>query len=97
MDRPSDSAATGSTFKSYAYNTNLDSKNESQMNNSAVIILNYEVTATALPQVGTSNGTGSTRHLEGSNFSFVDGHVKWYRPEKTSTTATTGIPTFSVF
>jgi prepilin-type N-terminal cleavage/methylation domain-containing protein/prepilin-type processing-associated H-X9-DG protein len=24
----------------------------------------------------------STRHLEGSNLAFLDGHVKWYRPER---------------
>jgi prepilin-type N-terminal cleavage/methylation domain-containing protein/prepilin-type processing-associated H-X9-DG protein len=24
----------------------------------------------------------STRHLDGSNLTFIDGHVKWYRPEK---------------
>lgn len=27
----------------------------------------------------------SNRHLEGSNLSFLDGHVKWYRPEKVET------------
>lgn len=26
--------------------------------------------------------TASTRHLEGANYSFCDGHVKWLRPEK---------------
>jgi prepilin-type processing-associated H-X9-DG protein len=24
----------------------------------------------------------SDRHLEGSNVAFLDGHVKWYRPDK---------------
>ena len=28
------------------------------------------------------SGTGGKRHLEGGNYSFVDGHVKWLRPEK---------------
>ena len=29
-----------------------------------------------------TNNTAKARHLEGANYSFVDGHVKWYRPEK---------------
>jgi prepilin-type processing-associated H-X9-DG protein len=37
-----------------------------------------------------------TRHLEGANISFVDGHVKWLKPEKvasrTSTTCGAGNP-----
>jgi prepilin-type processing-associated H-X9-DG protein len=24
----------------------------------------------------------SSRHLEGSNIAFLDGHVKWFRPDK---------------
>jgi prepilin-type N-terminal cleavage/methylation domain-containing protein/prepilin-type processing-associated H-X9-DG protein len=99
---PSDSAgANGST--SYGYNRNLDQKNESQMNNSAVIVLNYEQAAslgttagnTTLTAVGTTGAV--TRHLDGANYSFVDGHVKWLRPEKVKDTATDGNPTFSVF
>jgi prepilin-type processing-associated H-X9-DG protein len=27
----------------------------------------------------------SSRHLDGSNLLFLDGHVKWYRPEKVKT------------
>jgi prepilin-type N-terminal cleavage/methylation domain-containing protein/prepilin-type processing-associated H-X9-DG protein len=30
----------------------------------------------------TLGNTLSTRHTGGSNFAFVDGHVKWYRPEQ---------------
>jgi prepilin-type N-terminal cleavage/methylation domain-containing protein/prepilin-type processing-associated H-X9-DG protein len=37
------------------------------------------------------------RHLDGSNFLFADGHVKWSRPEKiTNDDPTTGNPTFRV-
>ncbi len=37
------------------------------------------------------------RHLEGANYAFVDGHVKWYKPEKITRDATgTGNPTFRV-
>jgi prepilin-type N-terminal cleavage/methylation domain-containing protein/prepilin-type processing-associated H-X9-DG protein len=37
------------------------------------------------------------RHLGGNNFAFCDGHVKWYRPEKITTSPTSaGFPTFSL-
>jgi prepilin-type N-terminal cleavage/methylation domain-containing protein/prepilin-type processing-associated H-X9-DG protein len=37
------------------------------------------------------------RHLEGSNFLFADGHVKWYRPDKiTNDDPEAGKPTFKV-
>ncbi len=29
----------------------------------------------------------ASRHLEGANYSFIDGHVKWMRPEKLTTAA----------
>jgi prepilin-type N-terminal cleavage/methylation domain-containing protein/prepilin-type processing-associated H-X9-DG protein len=29
-----------------------------------------------------ANNLAAARHLEGANYSFVDGHVKWLRPEK---------------
>jgi prepilin-type processing-associated H-X9-DG protein len=28
-------------------------------------------------------GSGRTRHLEGANYAYVDGHVKWLKPEVT--------------
>jgi prepilin-type N-terminal cleavage/methylation domain-containing protein/prepilin-type processing-associated H-X9-DG protein len=40
----------------------------------------------------------SSRHLEGSNFSFADGHVKWYRPEQViKALPTNSEPTFWVY
>jgi prepilin-type processing-associated H-X9-DG protein len=101
---PSDSAAVGGTAGqytySYGYNSSLDAKNESQMNNSAVIVLNFEVPGSATPvaNAGTAGmSTAISRHLEGANYSFVDGHVKWLRPGKATDIATNGDPTFSVF
>lgn len=35
------------------------------------------------------------RHLDGLNFAFVDGHVKWYRPEKISNQPPDYMPTFA--
>ena len=52
----------------YAYNGALAHKNESLMNNSSLIIMHGE--------------TDTVRHLLGANYSFVDGHVKWLRPDK---------------
>jgi len=31
---------------------------------------------------------GLTRHLDGTNYTFADGHVKWLRPERISTSDT---------
>lgn len=43
-----------------------------------------------------TNGSAS-RHLEGANYAFADGHVKWYRPENITRDATSaGNPTFRV-
>jgi prepilin-type processing-associated H-X9-DG protein len=36
----------------------------------------------------------SSQHLDGSNYSFMDGHVKWYRPEQLSMDASGSGPTF---
>ena len=42
-------------------------------------------------------GTMALRHLEGANYAFADGHVKWYRPEKITRDSTgAGEPTFRV-
>jgi len=34
-----------------------------------------------MPGFGTVAGTTSTRHFDGNNFAFVDGHVKWLKKE----------------
>jgi prepilin-type processing-associated H-X9-DG protein len=96
---PSDTNAIGPEFISYGYNSNLSSKNEAKMNNSAVIILNYEVTGSEIATCGNKVAavTAPTRHLEGSNYSFVGGHVKWFKPGKVSDTATnSSTPSFVV-
>jgi prepilin-type processing-associated H-X9-DG protein len=86
---PSDTNANGPEFISYGYNSNLSSKSESKMKDSALIILNYEVTGSAIAICGNTKAavTAPTRHLEGSNYSFVDGHVKWFKPETISDSA----------
>lgn len=96
---PSDESATDDKKSSYAYNARLSKMDESKLNNSALIVLNFEVIADPnnWTQTGTSPSavSASTRHLEGSNFSFVDGHVKWFRPGKVGAAAPQkGEPTF---
>lgn len=42
-------------------------------------------------------GSQASRHLEGANYVFADGHVKWYQPENITIDATSaGHPTFRV-
>jgi prepilin-type N-terminal cleavage/methylation domain-containing protein/prepilin-type processing-associated H-X9-DG protein len=96
---PSDSTAADNTYMSYGYNQRLSSNNESQMNNSAVIVLNYEAIGAVSAPTGSavSAVSGSTRHLDGGNYSFVDGHVKWLKPGKVKDTDTDGNPTMTVF
>lgn len=45
----------------------------------------------------TDDVAARSRHLEGTNIAFVDGHVKWYRPEKqTFDNPSTGNVTFKI-
>ena len=71
---PSDSAAG---TNSYAYNLLLDSKNESQMNNSSLIVLLTETPGSNFTSASVPVAAATTRHLDGSNYAYVDGHVKW--------------------
>lgn len=65
----------------------------SPVTNSGQIKSNCGVTL-GVPTCGQDNGVDVTTpyHLEGWNYLFVDGHVKWYRPETTKGTGTIGTP-----
>jgi len=55
----------------------------------------YAVINAWMPAPAGTIGAGR-RHLEGANYGFADGHVKWLRPEKITSQATTaGLPTLS--
>jgi prepilin-type processing-associated H-X9-DG protein len=91
--------AAGKGRSSYGYNAWMSKKEEGKINDAAIVILNYEVAAD--PNGWTQTGTGpqnvsaSTRHLDGANYSFVDGHVKWLKPGKvTALPPAQGQPTF---
>lgn len=68
---------------SYVWNVNLSSQNESALNATALTIMTSE--------------SSTSRHLDGANYGFADGHVKWLLPSKVTTSATSaGLPTSSV-
>jgi len=66
----------------YLYNTNLSAKRESVIQASALTVLNAEATRGAATAATTA--TAATRHFEGSNYAFVDGHVKWLKTMPTN-------------
>lgn len=79
-------AATGG-FSDYAINYNLDTGSggisEAALTFSSNTILNSELNGgSANANASSSSDAGAARHLEGGNYSFADGHVKWLRREK---------------
>lgn len=78
------SLSGGQFSSSFAYNTRLSQKKQSDLGKVELLILNFEVKPRpdGWTQTGTGFGavTASTRHLGGANYSFVDGHVKWLEP-----------------
>jgi len=70
----------------YGYNAALGGRNAASIKNSGDAILLFE----GAQQAGTAQAASSSntsqvyigRHLEGSNYAFVDGHVKWLNSTK---------------
>jgi prepilin-type processing-associated H-X9-DG protein len=83
-----DSQSTG--YSDYFYNARLATKSDSSFANRAVTVAlfdgtsaNARATARSLPKGWLSNLKSPLyRHLDGANYAFADGHVKWMRPEK---------------
>ena len=81
-------------FSDYYINYNVAAQNEAQFNFTSNTVMTGEGaqgggsftgvagTANYNRRSVEGNSTGSVRHLEGGNYAFVDGHVKWLRPEK---------------
>ena len=86
--------ATVASKIDYLYNAGLHVAKESRIEATAVTVLNAE----AARGVASSGSVASapTRHFDGSNYSFVDGHVKWLKPAAVISTASTTQPTFDV-
>jgi prepilin-type N-terminal cleavage/methylation domain-containing protein/prepilin-type processing-associated H-X9-DG protein len=67
----------------YFMNYNLGSQSEAILEYSSNTIMNGDgqgTTNNANNNVTSAPSVGRSRHLEGANYSFADGHVKWYRP-----------------
>jgi len=88
------SAAGAGTFD-YSYNSNMGDKNENKVDNTASTILVAEATRSGGATSGTSASAGS-RHFDGSNYAFVDGHVKWIKGTVVTTETNGSAPTFFV-
>jgi len=88
-------SAAGAGSFDYSYNTNMGDKNENKVDNTASTILVAEATRSGGATSSTSASAGS-RHFDGSNFAFVDGHVKWIKGAVSTTDATGTVPTFFV-
>ncbi len=72
-------------------------KSEASFDFTTNIIMNGEGSGSIADTSATNAATsapsaGRERHLEGANYSFVDGHVKWLKPNAVLPGGTTGCP-----
>ena len=88
-------SAAGAGAYDYSYNSLMGSKNENKVDNTAATVLVAEASRNANPQA-TSSASAGSRHFDGSNYAFVDGHVKWIKGAVSATDATGNVPTFFV-
>jgi prepilin-type N-terminal cleavage/methylation domain-containing protein/prepilin-type processing-associated H-X9-DG protein len=71
-----------------SYDGNIDLNNDGTAETTA-----NSVTVVAFTAI--DDAKGRKKHLDGANYSFADGHVKWLRPEKVANgAASVGNPTF---
>ena len=86
----SDTAAANGSH-SYFYNARMSSQNESAVVSSATLVMMGETAALATTGGSATTGTATAvtvanadlpRHLDGVNYAFVDGHVKWFQSTK---------------
>jgi len=81
-------SAAGAGAYDYSYNSNMGGVNENKVEDSSLTVLAAEATRTSGATSATSATAGS-RHFDGSNYGFVDGHVKWFKsPSATQATFT---------
>lgn len=61
----------------YAYNAKLSNKLQEQVSNTSQTVSLYETTILKRNAYGMGENR-AYRHLEGANYAFADGHVKWF-------------------
>jgi prepilin-type N-terminal cleavage/methylation domain-containing protein/prepilin-type processing-associated H-X9-DG protein len=90
---PGGATAYNGAYTDYAYNSNVAGQNESSFSFVSNTVLAQDGNSGASNQNANSevlNTAALARHLEGNDFAFVDGHVKWLKPGKVVTTAVDG-------
>lgn len=72
-------------FTDYYYNYNMGLQNQSVLAASALTVMNGDGSGAGAPTADyhktSTDSTGYRKHLDGADYAFADGHVKWYRPE----------------
>lgn len=77
----------------YFYNFNMGTQNEAVLVSSSNTIMNGDGSESAGNyNVTSAPSTGRERHLEGANYSFADGHVKWLKPNAVKSGSTGNCP-----
>jgi prepilin-type processing-associated H-X9-DG protein len=96
-------------YTDYFFNARLGGVNQSSLSFKHCIILNAEgndgtditnarYSKSTLPRAWIKDlNSPANRHLEGANYAFADGHVKWYKPNRIKEVQPNGtFPTFAV-
>jgi len=86
-------SAAGAGSFDYSYNANLGGVNENKVQQSDLTVLVGEATRSGAATSGES-ASASSRHFDGGNYAFVDGHVKWIKGALAATSTTA--PTYNV-
>jgi len=88
-------SAAGTGAFDYSYNSLMSGKNENKVAYSATTVLAAESSRNTAAQAAPS-ASARTRHFDGSNYAFVDGHVKWIKGTVVATETSGNSPTFFV-
>lgn len=103
---PTESSGVAPKTTDYFYNARLSSLENGKIAAPSLTILSGDGKGDQLPLYHfsqlpdawrTDQNSPAYRHLEGANYAFADGHVKWFKPEKiTLDKPSRGQPTFEV-
>ena len=66
-------------FTDYFYNYNLNQTSEAQLQYASNVVMNGDSMGGPADKYQQATDAGALRHFEGGNFSFADGHVKWFK------------------